>query len=214
MKGLNQVDDILKTTDDIRYEKYWEDLAKRTDDIPPNWTPDEYQKYINATEKVDAELALKKIDADELIEARRKALNEEKGFLEEVSEIERGKQDVSKKDVYAFSQYKQGLLKEDILSNSQQIISGNQLWDKKAISELTKDGSNINDWSKMSSNYQYDTPYGRGEVHYYQNQVTGEISSFDIKMKIIKSKNLWKDKTIAEYYIVDLDKDFNIIGVR
>ncbi|ADZ82159.1 CdiA C-terminal domain-containing protein [Cellulosilyticum lentocellum] len=76
VEGLNQVDDIIKTSDDIRYEKYWENLAKRTDDIPPNWTPDEYQKYINATERVDAELALKKIDADELIEARKKALNE------------------------------------------------------------------------------------------------------------------------------------------
>ena len=84
MEGLNQVDDILKTSDDIRYEKSWEDLAKRTDDIPPNWTPDEYQKYINATEKVDAELALKKIDADELIEARRKALNEGVGKAKQI----------------------------------------------------------------------------------------------------------------------------------
>ena len=77
VEGLNQVDDIVKISDDIiRYEKYWDDLVKRTDDIPPNWTPDEYQKYLNATEKVDAELALKKIDAGELIEARRNALNE------------------------------------------------------------------------------------------------------------------------------------------
>ncbi len=83
VEGLNQVDDIIKTGDDIiRYEQYWDDLVKRTDDIPPNWTPDEYQKYLNATEKVDAELALKKIDADELIEARRKALNEGVGKAE------------------------------------------------------------------------------------------------------------------------------------
>ena len=76
VEGLNQVDDILKTSDDIRYEQYWENLAKKTDDIPSNWTPEEYQKYLNATEKVEAELALKKIDGDELIETRRKALNE------------------------------------------------------------------------------------------------------------------------------------------
>ena len=105
-------------------------------------------------------------------------------------------------------------MKDDILSNSKSIISGDKLWDKKAINELTRGGSDIKDWSKMSSKYQYETQYGKGEFHYYQNKVTGEISTFDAKMKIIKSKSLWSDKTRAEYYILDVDTNFNALGVR
>ncbi|MHC1748029.1 MAG: RHS repeat-associated core domain-containing protein [Cellulosilyticaceae bacterium] len=117
-------------------------------------------------------------------------------------------------DAFAFQKYKQSLMKDDILSNSESIISGDKLWDKKAINELTKNGSDIKGWSKMSSKYQYETPYGKGEVHYYQNKVTGEISNFDAKIKIIKSKKLWADKTKAEYYVLDVDTNFNVLGVR
>lgn len=35
----------------------------------------------------------------------------------------------------------------------------------------------------MTSKQQYETPYGKGEVHFYQNQKTGGISPFDIKLK-------------------------------
>ena len=117
-------------------------------------------------------------------------------------------------DAYAFQKYKQSLIKEDVVSNSRVMMTGEKLWDKKAISELTKDGSKLSDWDKLTSKAVYDTPYGSGQYHYYRNRVTGEISDFDAKMKIIKSKDLWANKSKAEYYFVDVDKNFNVLGVR
>lgn len=78
---------------------------------------------------------------------------------------------------------------------------------------LTKDGSKIEDWAKMTSKQQYETPYGKGEVHFYQNQKTGEISVFDIKLKVSKPKNLRTNENDL-FWIIELDEDFNIKGVR
>ncbi|ENQ3105312.1 hypothetical protein ACEOWJ_001284 [Bacillus cereus] len=46
-------------------------------------------------------------------------------------------------------------MKDDVLNNSEEIITGDKFGDKKLIAELTKDGSNIEDWSKMESEYSY-----------------------------------------------------------
>ncbi|WP_244188374.1 contractile injection system protein, VgrG/Pvc8 family [Paenibacillus kribbensis] len=116
-------------------------------------------------------------------------------------------------DIYKHQQYKQSLLKEDVLSNSDVIIKGEDLWDEKARSILTSDGSKIEDWAKMTSKQQYETPYGKGEVHFYQNQKTGEISPFDIKQKVSKPKKLRTNENDL-FWIIELDIDFNIKGVR
>ena len=104
-------------------------------------------------------------------------------------------------DIYAFQKYKQSLIADDVLSNSDVIIEGGKLWDDKAIKALTSDGSSIDDWAKMSSKYSYDTPYGRGQYHYYQNLKTGEINPFDAKLKLNK----------APHNVIPTDSSFNSI---
>ncbi|WP_186380976.1 WXG100 family type VII secretion target [Paenibacillus xylanexedens] len=116
-------------------------------------------------------------------------------------------------DVYQYTQYKQSLLKKDVMSNSEVIIRGENLWDEKARNILTKDGSKIEDWAKMTSKQQYETPFGKGEIHFYQNQRTGELSEFDLKLKVSKPKKLRADEDDL-FWIIDLDADFNLIGVR
>lgn len=116
-------------------------------------------------------------------------------------------------DVYQYTQYKQSLLKKDVTSNSEVIIRGENLWDEKARNMLTKDGSKIEDWAKMTSKQQYETPFGKGEVHFYQNQRTGELSEFDLKLKVSKPKKLRSDEDDL-FWVIDLDADFNLIGVR
>ncbi|WP_405115288.1 hypothetical protein MHH28_12390 [Paenibacillus sp. FSL K6-1217] len=116
-------------------------------------------------------------------------------------------------DIFKHQQYKQSLLKEDVLSNSDVIIKGEDLWDEKAVSTLTNDGTKIEDWAKMTSKQQYETPYGKGEIHFYQNQVTGKVSSFDIKLKVSKPKSLRVNENDL-FWIIELDADFNIKGVR
>ena len=70
---------------------------------------------------------------------------------------------------------------------------------QKSFNLLTSDGSSIDDWAKMSSKYSHDTPYGKGQFHYYQNLKTGQISSFDIKFKLTNGK------------VLSLDTNFNFI---
>ncbi|MEC1262253.1 hypothetical protein P9D34_17885 [Bacillus swezeyi] len=110
-------------------------------------------------------------------------------------------------DLYAYLQYKKELLKDDIISNSNKIINGADLWDQKAVDILTKDGSNISDWWKMESRYSYQTEFGEGKIHFYQNFKTGEISSFDSKLKVPKPRDLRKDQKDL-FWIVDLDENF------
>ncbi|WP_243143326.1 hypothetical protein [Clostridium estertheticum] len=87
-----------------------------------------------------------------------------------------------------YQKYKESLVKDDVLNNSEEIITGDKLGDKKLIAELTKDGSNIEDWSKMESNYSYTNEYGTGKIHYYMNVRTGKVSYYDGKIKISAPK--------------------------
>jgi len=64
------------------------------------------------------------------------------------------------------------------------------------IDALTSDGSSINDWAKMSSKYSYETPYGKGQFHYYQNLKTGEINAFDAKFKLTDGKVIPVDTSL------------------
>lgn len=110
-------------------------------------------------------------------------------------------------DSYAYWEYKKELMKDDIISNSEKIINGAEFWDQKAVNILTKNGSDINDWWKMESTYSYSTDFGEGKIHYYQNAKTGEISSFDSKLKVPKPKNLRTDSKDL-FWIIDLDENF------
>ncbi|MEK4370545.1 WXG100 family type VII secretion target [Paenibacillus sp. FSL R5-0473] len=116
-------------------------------------------------------------------------------------------------DVHQYTQYKQTLLKKDVMSNSEVIIRGENLWDEKARKMLTSNGSRIEDWAKMTSKQQYETPYGKGEIHFYQNQKTGELSTFDLKLKVSKPRKLRENEDDL-FWIIDLDGNFNITGVR
>jgi hypothetical protein len=53
------------------------------------------------------------------------------------------------------------------------------------VKELTKDGSNINDWNKMT------TQVGDYQTHYYQNAKTGEIN-YNYDYKTIINDNIKK----------------------
>ncbi|WP_238703166.1 hypothetical protein [Enterococcus faecalis] len=89
-----------------------------------------------------------------------------------------------------YQQYKNELMKGDIIENSKPIISSSDLKDTKVISELTKNGSSMSDWAKMESTYSYETSMGKGKVHYYQNLKTSETSFYDVKMKVPIPKDL------------------------
>lgn len=78
---------------------------------------------------------------------------------------------------------------------------------------MTKDGSNIRDWWKLESKYFYNTEFGEGKIHYYKNIKTGEISSFDSKLKLSKPKNLRVNNTDL-FWIIDLDENFVPVKMR
>ncbi|MBD5136986.1 MAG: hypothetical protein HDT39_13620 [Lachnospiraceae bacterium] len=125
----------------------------------------------------------------------------------------------SPSDSYLYQRYKESLVKDDILNNSNEIISGDKFGDEKLIVELTKDGSDIGDWSKMESVYSYTNEYGTGKIHYYKNIKTGKISYYDAKMKISVPKSIRNNlkNTVMDkgyFWIVDLDENLIPIGVR
>lgn len=105
------------------------------------------------------------------------------------------------------------MIKDETLSNSEKIINGEDLWDQKAKDILTSDGSNLKDWYKMESDFEYTTEYGKGKIHYYKNVETGKVSPFDIKMKISKPKKL-RNYVGDDFWILDLDENFNPINIR
>lgn len=76
-----------------------------------------------------------------------------------------------------------GKLNNMVVSTSRPIISGDKLKDTRVIQELTKNGSNINEWAKMSSPT-YQSRYGDFQFHYYQNLRTGDVSTYDAKLKL------------------------------
>ncbi|MBC1323152.1 hypothetical protein HB853_09360 [Listeria welshimeri] len=121
----------------------------------------------------------------------------------------------SSKNSAQYLKYKNELMKGDILKNSKPIISGSDLKDSKVVSELTKDGSSISDWSKMESTYSYETSMGKGKIHYYQNLKTGEINFYDVKMKVKIPKDLKiRNELTDDFWIIDLDNNFIPMGVR
>jgi hypothetical protein len=90
-------------------------------------------------------------------------------------------------------------------------MSGSALKDKKAINALTSDGSGIGNWYKMESNSKYITEYGEGRVHFYKNMRTGEISTYDAKIKVSIPKDL-RTPGGYDFWIIYLDKNFIPIG--
>jgi hypothetical protein len=131
----------------------------------------------------------------------------------------RNVEESSASDSYLYQKYKESLVKDDVLNNSEEIIKGAKLGDKKLIAELTKDGSNIEDWSKMESKYSYTNEYGTGKIHYYMNVKTGKVSYYDAKMKIsapkaIRDKLKYTKTDKDGFWIIDLDENLIPIGVR
>ncbi|MGL4730576.1 MAG: RHS repeat domain-containing protein, partial [Clostridium sp.] len=78
---------------------------------------------------------------------------------------------------------KSGNLKSSVVKSSRVVVHGKDLNNKSVISALTKDGSKIGDWAKMSTKT-YKCPSGKFQVHFYKNTKTGKISSFEMKSKI------------------------------
>ncbi len=76
-----------------------------------------------------------------------------------------------------------GDLHPDVIAGSRPIIPGSDLNNPNVVHELTSDGSNINDWAKMSTQT-YQSPSGPFQAHYYQNQSTGAVNyNIDYKAK-------------------------------
>jgi hypothetical protein len=76
-----------------------------------------------------------------------------------------------------------GGLKPEFIQSSREIIPGSDLKNPAVVQELTKDGSNINDWGKFSTPT-LRSPSGDYQVHFYYNRTTGQISRMiDYKIK-------------------------------
>lgn len=80
---------------------------------------------------------------------------------------------------------KSGTLKPEIIKNSSPIIPGSELKNPAVVKELTKNGSSINDWAKMTTQT-IQSPSGNFQVHFYKNLKTGEVSTFEMKSKFNK----------------------------
>ncbi len=76
-----------------------------------------------------------------------------------------------------------GMLKQGIINNSKPIINGLKLGNPSVISELTSDGSTIDQWAKMSTTI-FQGPQGKFSVHFYMNTVTKVINIYEMKCKI------------------------------
>lgn len=114
---------------------------------------------------------------------------------------------------YLHQRYKYSLIKQEVATESKPIMSGSALKDQKAINALTADGSKIGDWFKMESNNKYITEFGEGRVHLYKNMKTGEISTYDAKIKVSIPKGL-RTPGGYDFWIIDLDENFIPIGSR
>lgn len=78
-----------------------------------------------------------------------------------------------------------GRLEQSVINKSSSIIPGNELNNKAVINALTQDGSSMSNWAKMSTET-YKSPSGNSQVHFYQNQITGKVSDFEMKIKFNK----------------------------
>jgi hypothetical protein len=77
-----------------------------------------------------------------------------------------------------------GEINPEVITQSQQIISGNELRNPAVISELTSDGSNIADWGKWESPTS-GSPLGNFRIHFYRNRVTHNVNyNIDYKVKL------------------------------
>ncbi len=74
-----------------------------------------------------------------------------------------------------------GGLHPDVIAGSRMIIPGQDIANPRVVSTLTADGSDIADWGKYSTQT-YQSPSGDFQVHYYQNQSTGDVN-YDIDYK-------------------------------
>ncbi|QIB70560.1 RHS repeat-associated core domain-containing protein [Aminipila butyrica] len=78
-----------------------------------------------------------------------------------------------------------GTLRAEVIKNSNKIMPGSKLNSSNVIKALTRDGSSINDWAKMSTRT-FKSPSGSFQVHFYQNVKTGQISTYEMKVKFNK----------------------------
>ena len=92
--------------------------------------------------------------------------------------------------------YDDGSVRPEAVAQSVKIIKGSKLGNEHLKNELTSDGSDINDWDKMSLQIRQHTPAGEKviDVHYYYNSKTGKTYlDGDYKSKL--SSNYY-DKTV------------------
>lgn len=75
-----------------------------------------------------------------------------------------------------------GNIKPEIIDASQVIVKGDKIENIQVITELTKDGSKIEDWAKMTTP-SFKSLSGEFQIHFYKNLKTGEISLFEMKAK-------------------------------
>jgi RHS repeat-associated protein len=86
-----------------------------------------------------------------------------------------------------------GTLRPEVIKASSEIMNGSQLNNKSLINNLTKDGSNIADWNKMSYIIKQQSPAGEKsiDIHYYYNSRTG-ATYFDEDYKTKLSTNYFE----------------------
>lgn len=68
-----------------------------------------------------------------------------------------------------------GGLQADVIKGASRIIEGSDLKNPAVIQELTRDGSNIADWGKYSTQT-FKSPAGDFQVHFYYNSATGAVN--------------------------------------
>jgi len=82
-----------------------------------------------------------------------------------------------------------GTLKDDVLKNSETIIRGTEFGNKELVNILTKDGSNIANWSKMR--YSIRAGEQHYQIHYYYNQSLNK-AFYELDYKTILNNNYFK----------------------
>ena len=108
--------------------------------------------------------------------------------LAAVAKVDKYVPDGSRKAWYQFLEKSSvfnnsGGLHPDIIAKSRPIVNGNELGNQSLIKQLTADGSDIGDWSKMA--YKIDDV---GEVHYYYNHKS-KTAFYDTDYKVTWGKD-------------------------
>jgi hypothetical protein len=76
-----------------------------------------------------------------------------------------------------------GALSPQVISGSHEAINGSKFGNQALVGELTKDGSNIADWGKYTTET-FASPAGDFQVHYYYNSKTG-AAFYDYDFKAV-----------------------------